>query len=102
MGDVVEKRVLRGTRQYQIEEKSLLVLRYYLITKPISEHENYYGIEINQEKITEGVDNVARYNRLLLSSSEAWIEELMDKFIGNGVTPDTMTYIIDDIMGTPC
>lgn len=98
----MEKRVLRGTRQYQIEEKSLLVLKYYLIKKPVSTCEHYYGIEITQENFSGGVDHCIKYNRLLLSESKAWVKELIDRFIGNGVTPDTMAYIIDDIMGIPC
>lgn len=93
MGNSVQKRILRGTRSYQGEEQGLLELSYYMIEKPINPYESYYGVEIEA-----GVE----YNQLLLSESKEWVEEVIDKFIGNGVTPSTMAYIIDDIMEIPC
>lgn len=101
-GNIMEKRILTGTRQYHMEEKSLLLLEYYMIEKPISSYENYYGIEINCQTIIEGMEHTKKHNSLLISSSKEWVEELIDKFIANGVTPSTMAYIIDDIMGIPC
>ena len=98
----MQRKILRGTRLYQVEGQSLLVLKYYLIKKPTSSGDHYYGIEISQEKIAGNLGGDLKYNSLLLSTSKGWMEELIDKFIGNGVTPDTMTYIIDDIMGIPC
>lgn len=89
----MQRRILKGTRRYQGEHNKLLDLKYYLLEKPISPEESYYGIEI--ESRTE-------YKQLFLSESKEWVEALIDKFIGNGVTPTTMTYIIDDIMGIPC
>lgn len=89
----MEKRDFKGMRSYQGEESKGLDLKYYILEKPINPNKSYYGIEI--ESSTE-------YNRLFLSESKEWVEALIDKFIGNGVTPSTMTYIIDDIMGIPC
>lgn len=92
-GNNVQKKTLRGTRSYQTETNGLLELKYYMIEQPMNEGQHYYGIEI--EDSTKG-------KQLLLSESKAWVEELIDKFIGNGVTPSTMAYIIDDIMEVPC
>ena len=89
----MQKRILRGTRNYHIEEKGMLELKYYIIEQAISQDERYYGIEIKDQET---------HNRLLLSESKEWVEEIINQFIGNGVTPDTMEYIIDDIMGIPC
>ncbi|HHX62637.1 MAG TPA: hypothetical protein GX707_18275 [Epulopiscium sp.] len=98
----MQKKFLRGTRQYQVGTTSLLVLKYYIIERSISSSEYYYGVEINEEKISGGIEHTIKYNSLQLSESKEWVEELIDRFIGNGVTPDTMEYIIDDIMGIPC
>ena len=89
----MQKRILRGTRSYAGEQQKSLELSYYMIEKPINPYESYYGVEI--ESGTE-------YKQVLLSESKEWVEEVIDKFIGNGVTPDTMTYIIDDIIEIPC
>ncbi len=78
---------------YQGEQGKLLDLKYYMLEKPINPDMCYYGIEI---------ESGTGYNRLFLSESKEWVEALIDKFIGNGVTPTTMTYIIDDILGIPC
>lgn len=98
----MKKKILSGTRQYQIGEQSLLVLKYYMVEKPINPGENYYGVEINQQRLCNGVESTVDYHSLLLSASKTWVEALIDTFIGNGVTPSTMEYIIDDIMGIPC
>lgn len=73
-----------------------------MVEKPINLSETYYGIEINQQKIKSGIQDCITYNSLLLSESKEWVEELIDKFIGNGVTPMTMEYIVDDLLGMPC
>lgn len=89
----MKQRILKGTRNYQGEKEELLELSYYMIEKPINPEQTYYGIEIKAG---------TEYDQLLLSQSKEWVEELIDKFIGNGVTPGTMAYIIDDIMEIPC
>lgn len=101
-GNAVQTKTLKGTRQYEIESNNLLLLTYYIIEKSTSSYKKYYGIEINQQKIKEGVKRTIKYNSLLLSECKELVEEILDKFIGNGVTPETMTYIIDDIIEIPC
>lgn len=95
-------KIIRGTRQYKVEEESLLLLEYFMIEKQIKTGEYYYGIEINSQKICPGIRDARVCNHLLLSESKEWVEEIIDQFIGNGVTPATMTYVIDDIMEIPC
>lgn len=98
----MEVRSLRGIRQYELGQNSLLVIKYYIIEKLLSSGERCYGIEISQQKIIK--DNIGKveYDSLLLSESKTKVEQLIDKFIGNGVTPDTMEYIVDDLVELPC
>ena len=98
----MRERILRGTRQYEVESEYLLELKYYIIKKSINQFESYYGIEINSNKIRQGMGDAQKYNFLFLSESKEWVEQIIDQFIGNGVTPDTMEYIIDDIIEIPC
>ena len=95
-------KILRGTRQYYVEGDSLLQLEYHIVEKIVGGSNKYYGIEINQYKTNTHREDIVQYKGMLLSESKEWTEDLIDKFIGNGVTPDTMEYIIDDIMGIPC
>lgn len=89
----MQTKSLKGTRIYETAAEEPLELKYYMIEQAISGDKHYYGIEIEGPK---------KGDQLLLSESKAWVEELIDKFIGNGVTPSTMAYIIDDIMEVPC
>ncbi len=102
MRNIESRKFLMGTRQYCNEEDSLLQLEYYMIERAAEGCNKYYGIEINQQKTNDYIENTVQYNSLFLSESKEWTEDLIDKLIGNGVTPDTMEYIIDDIMGIPC
>lgn len=98
----MDKKILVGTRQYELDEQSLLELQYYIVERPTNPDKPYYGIEIQQQKIHNGIKQVLEYKNLLLSESKEWVEELTNQFIGNGVTPMTMEYLIDDIMEIPC
>ena len=98
----MEVRSFRGTRQYELGHNSLLVLKYYIIEKLASTGERYYGIEISQQKIVKDNMGKVEYASLFLSESRAKVDNLIDKFIGNGVTPDTMEYIVDDLVELPC
>lgn len=98
----MNKRILMGTRQYEVDSRSLLELNYYMIEKPKDSCESYYGIEVTQQKLGPQTKDATFYKSLLLSESKEWVQELINKFIGNGVTPSTMAYIIDDIMQISC
>lgn len=102
MGNTEAIRFLKGTRQYTTEEESLLLLKYYMVERTIGGYKKYFGIEIVQQEANDHIGDKMQYNSFLLSESREWTEELIDKFIGKGVTPCTMEYIIDDIMGIPC
>ena len=93
------KRALRGIRHYDIESKISLVLKYYVIEKITGSGESYYGIEIEERKVSGQVKDVVAYDRLLLSECKEWVEDLINKLIGCGVTPVTMGCVIDELMG---
>ena len=98
----VYKKALQGTRQYEYEPKSVLVLEYYVIEKPLNSHESYYGIEIEQKKVKNGIDSTIECDRLILSEDKSWVEWIINKMIGYGVTITTMGSIVDDLITEKC
>ena len=92
------KKALRGVRHYDIESKMSLVLKYYVIEKIMGSGESYYGVEIAEKKVSGQMEHVMGYDQLLLSECKEWVEELINKLIGFGVTPVTLGYVIDDLM----
>lgn len=81
-----------------MESKWLLVLKYYIIEKITNTGESYYGIEIEEKKINTHMQSVIKVNQLLLSECKEWVEEIINKLIGGGVTPVTAGYVIDELM----
>ena len=98
-GDIVYKKALRGVRHYDIESKMSLVLKYYVIEKIMGSGEMRYGVEIEEKKVSGQIGPTMKYDRLLLSESKEWVEELINKLIGGGVTPVTLEYVIDELVG---
>lgn len=92
------KKVLRGTRHYHTESNLLLVLKYYVIEKITNTGENYYGIEIEEEKTNKEMQSLVQVNRLFLSECKEGVEGIINKLIGGGVTPVTAEYVIDELM----
>ena len=99
----MQKKTLKGTREHELETKSLLILKYYVVEKKPSTHENYYGIAIEQTKITDGASDCIEYDSLMISEDKGWVETMIDQMIGYSVTPTTLGSVIDDMLtGMPC
>lgn len=93
------KKVLRGMRHYDTESNLLLVLKYYIIEKITNSGENYYGIEIEQQRINKEMQPAIEVNRMLLTECKEQVEGIINKLIGGGVTPVTAGYVIDELIG---
>ena len=98
-GYIVYTKALRGVRHYDIESKISLVLKYYVIEKIMGSGESYYGVEVEEKKVSGEMQYGTAYDRLLLSESKEWVEELINKLIGFGVTPVTLDCVIDELVG---
>lgn len=99
----MQKKTLKGTRQHEVKTKSLLRLEYYVVEKRLSTHENYYGIAIEQTKITDGISDTSEYDCLMISEDKDWVETMINKMIVYSVTPTTLGSVIDDMLtGMPC
>ena len=92
------KKALRGIRYYEIEPKMSLVLEYYVIEQIIGSGQRCYGIEIEERKVGGLVEQDVEVKHLLLSECKDWVEDLVGKLIGGGVTLVTMDCVIDGLM----
>ncbi len=97
-GDKMYKKVIRGTRYYEVEPKISLALTYYMIEKTIDSGKKYYGIEIEQKKVSHQVNPEINVDRIMLSECKEWMEVVIGKLIGGGVTPVTMECVIDELI----
>jgi hypothetical protein len=95
----LEKCINVGSESESHETKSKFELEYYLIENELDDNgaiQKVYGIEIVKRMYDGSIENM-RYEDIYTNKQK--VHELIDVLAANIVTPLSLPYILDDLLG---
>jgi len=97
---LLEKSIKVECEMYKNEPGNDFELEYYLLENDVKDSEikanKVYGVEI-VKKLNDGSTEIERFENIYTSSEEA--RELIGKLAANTVTPLSLPYILEDLIG---